>query len=323
MVTKKYETLTSKNLDVLDRLTGVHMNIAKWTGLINVLKKTQPKNDKSKPNIYKKIQICPRNELKFYCRIYDAAIYRHLYRTGLNFMGCWVISTDFLERTHHIFCELREDFYKNVAVFGEKYDSMIKNCIKKEPDLAYLATNPKFSKENVLKKFVFEWHFFKISPVDSHLLRETFINEVEQLDRILYEDLAARAQELWQKIFSQRQTITARVGGSIKMIRSKLEILGFLSRMTKATLKLIDAALMEVPVRSSNRYLPPETHQILKTLVWTLKDPELSQMYSKKVDNGYSPLSILQEARIKIYGLENPISEENVWKKDTPPPLPH
>ena len=288
-MTYKRKNQSDISIGILDKLTGVHLEMARWSGFIRVV-------DKAKPGHFKEVQIWPKEEMKFFFRIRHAVFDRWLERVGIICMGHHLISADLVEKTHNYFSGYKDDYMAHVEDIRGKYDDHISRWCKKEPGLSHLMNTPQFSKDNILKKFSFKWNFFNLAPVKSPLLQKDFFGTINQLDQILFTEISCEANVLWERIFSVRRKITPRVAGPIKFLKNKLEGLAFLNPQIESSIKIIEAATLEIPTQQNNDALPAKLHEKLKNLIWIFKDPELLQSYSQMVYDGASPLSVLAKA---------------------------
>ena len=312
MSLSKISGKTPKEQTTLERLTGVNLTMTRWTGEVVC-------ENKKKAGHFRRIRVCPSDDLAFFFKLRRRAMESWINRIGLKFMGCWIIPAHLTENTHNLFSQIAEDFEINTKKIMSKYDTYLENWCRKEPELAHLTKTVKFHPDTVMKRFRMEWSFFKLAPVDGVLLQEKFKKQVEELDIILYEDIAELAENLWIKIFSWRETVTPKVQNSIKIIRRKLDNLNFITSLTQATIKLIDAAIMNLPTKMNNSDVDSKDHEKLKNLIWILKDPEMNMTISQRISEGQSPLEALEEAGVKRILPEKTELEEDGLRRHAPP----
>ena len=277
-----------KTLEILDKFTALNFEIARWSGFSDL-------RDEKKPGAFKRLYFCPPEEMGFYFRIRNRITDLWLQRVGLKCLENWLIPESLMESTHNYFCEMEEDYRRHVEKFMSKYSGYIKAWQLKQPKLAHIVDHPRFSEENVMNKFRLKWYFFKIVPASGYLLRQDFIDEIDGLELKLYSEVAEIAETLWETIYANRVKIVSRTAGPIKVIKAKLEGLIFLSPIISSTVRIIDAAILDLPFKLSNKTIPPETIENIRKLLWILKDIERCYTASQAADAGQPVLSILNE----------------------------
>jgi hypothetical protein len=280
------------NKKLLDKIAVVNLNLSRWTGTTQIDESESMVNSKARNKL--SIQILPDTKLKPYHTIRNRLYMIWLEKIGLKFMGGWIIPVSQIDATHNYFSEQKDEYQTFINDIEKEYDRYYKKAYNENPKFRNLLSEPRFKKENIMKRFGFEWDFFMMAPVVSRFLRNEFMTKMEKLETVLYQDVSIKAEELWQKKLN-KESLTSRIASPVKDIKFKFEIFGFLSPLVPSTIRLIEAALLNLPDKFNNKPLSVELSEQVKSLLWVMKEPERCLLYSGRISEGQAPYKILDE----------------------------
>ena len=306
MKAKKAEYENGKKISIIDKIAVVSLTLKRWSGTTQIDESVNYSlRNKQSLNIY------PPTGLKFYYEVRNNVFRRWLHIIGLEFMGQWIIPAYDVEKTNAFFHDQKEYYQNQIDIVEQKYDEFFKEAYEKNPKFQTILNRPRFKKENILKNFQFTWYFFKMVPVEGKLTKDEFLKKANTLQEALYIDVAEKAEE-WCEKKSDLEILTSRIAGPIRKIEDKLEGFRFLGPTVLATISLIKASLLNLPVMANNLPLNPILTEQVKVILWILEDAERCQYYSNLVVEGQTTNQVFEQAtRDRFFAKKNLISLSN------------
>lgn len=104
-------------------------------------------------------------------------------------------------------------FLQEKEVFLADYDQSIENWIAKHCKWGNIIRESTVGSDYVRSRLSFSWQLYKVSPLTEHdnpnAVCESGLNEeVEGLAGTLFKEIANSANEIWQKVYAGKDTVT-------------------------------------------------------------------------------------------------------------------
>ena len=278
---KKKETAISA---LLDKIVGIHFVYTRWSGCFQ-------KKDHNMSGYYRKIEVCPTEDLRFYYRIRHAAFDRLIWRYGIPFMGFWIISNNDTNTVREDLTKYREEYFMHVEGLRNNFPKYIDKLWQTEPELARKLDGPDFALSEIMDRFKFEWNIFKLALPDGYTDRINFLERMERFDVLLFNDMALTARRMLTTVDMDRPRITSRVVPPLQILKKKLEKFKFITPLAGAGVRLIDTALLDVPEKGR---VKPSIHALMKRIDRLIRDANAFMEACRKVIDGVSTLKVLR-----------------------------
>lgn len=224
-----------------------------------------------------------------------------LSKHGVSFLGGWAIplaKKDFILENMN---EIQQEFLREKEIFLNQYDQLTYDWIAGHPEWSTIIERGITSPDYVRSRISFRWQTFQIAPPQGEDHQE-LVAEVHNLGNQLFEEIAARARDIWNKSFKGKSEVTHKSLRPFEEIASKLHGLGFVEPRVAPVVDIIEQALAAVPHTKS---INGAALTMLNGLLSMLQDPQClfehgqeilqGRMNSVNIINNLTPPSLSSE----------------------------
>lgn len=158
-------------------------------------------------------------------------------RTGMRFLGGWLIRDDLVKGLEQELAAIRNEFYAARSQFTLSYGSEVSQWLDQYPAWRHILVNVVPDAANIGKKFGFDWQSYKVQPATDHSRQhaDTVVDAA-----IL--DITKAASSLFEETFKDKDTVTPKAWRPVRTFLGKLDALAYIDgRVDALRLKLTDA----------------------------------------------------------------------------------
>lgn len=199
--------------------------------------------------------------------------------SGTRFLGGFANPRSEIPRIIQELDELSQKFYKAKKEFISTYDNDTKDWIARHPkfgDAIRRAIEPAASVDSKLR---FDYVIFRVTRPDSDVQAdesakqadETLVRRANSMSDQLFHEISQEANQLVERSFVGKDTVTARALNAFRRMRDKLDSLGFLDHRCMPVVDEIDAVLGALP--ANGPYNGVAFHSLFR-LGLLLSDPD-------------------------------------------------
>lgn len=204
---------------------------------------------------------------------------------GIRFLAGYAIPRTQAHVVAQKLDELQEKFYELKKEFLANYQAKIQAWANDHPDHAQqiLAAAP--TQAYVDKHLQFEYTPFPVAEVGDPILDKSLSSAVTSLSQQLFDEVAAKASELYQDGIMGREKITRHIVTSVQTLRNKLQSLEFLDSRVSPVVVLIDHSIGMI---SKNGPYEGLEKLAIERLVTLLAAPDELKMLGQRINEGKS-----------------------------------
>lgn len=205
-----------------------------------------------------------------------------LSKHGVSFLGGWAIplaKKDFILESMN---EIQQEFIREKEIFLNQYDQLTYDWIAEHPEWSSIIERGITSPDYVRSRLSFRWQTFQIAPPQGEDHQE-LVAEVHNLGNQLFEEIAARARDIWNKSFKGKSEVTHKSLRPFEEIASKLQGLGFVEPRVAPIVDIIEQALAAVP---NTKSIDGAALTMLNGLLSMLQDPQCLFEHGQEILQG-------------------------------------
>ena len=144
-------------------------------------------------------------------------------------------------------------------------------------------------------KAAFSWQLYKVTPLTEHdnpnAVCESGLNEeVEGLAGTLFNEIANLDNEIWQKVYAGKDTVTHKALSPLKTLHQKLCGLTFVEPHVAPVASLIQTAINSIPAKGN---ITGKELILLQGVVSMFRDPSSMLQHSQRLIEGHSPQDVM------------------------------
>lgn len=225
--------------NVLSQGTLVQLNVSIWSARARLQASDLPDNANIPPEslvtlgskrLYRKDLLRPFGKFK-------ARALTLLDRTGMRFLGGWLIRDDLVAGLEQELAAIASEFTTEVTQFTMTYGSEVSQWLDQYPAWRHILVNVVPDVTNIGKKFHFDWQSYKVQPATDHSKQhaDTVVDAAIQ-------DITKAASSLFEETFKDKNTVTPKAWRPVRTLIGKLDSMSYIDgRVDAIRLKLVDA----------------------------------------------------------------------------------
>lgn len=284
------------DIKILDSLLALNLNISVWSArkkmcLGDIGDAELPPEDLASLGSKR---IADPDSLKIFTTL-KARAFNYLDRHGIRFMSGWAIPEDKAGDIIDELIRIRETFLREKEGFLADYDQSIENWINKHCKWGNIIRESTVGSDYVRSRLSFTWQLYKVAPLTEHgnpnaVSESGLSDEVEGLAGTLFNEIANSANEIWEKVYFGKNTVTHKALSPLKTLYQKLCGLTFVEPHVAPVASLIQTAINSIPAKGN---ISGKDILLLQGVVSMLRDPSSMLQHSQKLIEGHSPQDVM------------------------------
>lgn len=289
-------TAIRSDIKILDSLVALNLNISVWSARKKMCLEDfggaeLPPEDLASLGSKR---IADPDSLKVFSTL-KARAFNYLDRHGIRFMSGWAIPEDKAGDIIDELIRIRETFLQEKEAFLADYDQSIENWITRHCKWGNIIRESTVGSDYVRSRLSFSWQLYKVSPLTEHdnpnAVCESGLNEeVEGLAGTLFNEIASSANEIWQKVYAGKDTVTHKALSPLRTLHQKLCGLTFIEPHVAPVASLIQTAINSIPAKGN---ITGKDILLLQGVVSMLRDPSSMLQHSQRLIEGHSPQDVM------------------------------